>query len=230
MTKFERQRRRLLATIAVLSVILVSLCSAVYAKYVKTDTISGTLNITADIGNISVKEHLYIQNADGSYSQTDTLLPNGSNIGNEYVLIPGVDIPKDPFVVVEKPNDIPVYIFLIINEAPKEDTVTWVMENDWQHIPLSKDHYSGSGWVYVYTGSGTDPAVVTDSMPKIPVLKNNQIIVSQFLLQPDGGKIYTSQTISFTAYMYQVASVDKSGQTDLQHAIDVFLANYNSGT
>lgn len=186
-------KRKLKILIAVLSTILVILSSAagVMAKYTTDKTLQGQLSISVDIGTISLKEHLAERNADGSYRLEDDVVE-----GNTYVLLPGVDIPKDPFVTIEKTSSLPVYVFVEIVDATPNSAVTWSVTADWQEIVGLAGKNGGK--VYVYKSE------ITTFSGNIQILQDNTVYVSQDLLINS----YSGQTIALYANMYQAAAGD----------------------
>lgn len=189
MTKFERQRRHLLTTIVVLSMILVSLCSVVYAKYVKTDSFDGTINITANIGTIVLQEHEAVRQTDGSYKLDMTK----SVFFNSYTLIPGLDIPKDPHVVITKPDALPVYVFVeVVNEPDANSGISYSIDTKWTKLDGVIGPHDGK--IYYYNTS-----IVNDQT--IYILSNDTVYVSQNLDKNADGL-----ELTFYAYMYQTAA------------------------
>ena len=189
MSKYQTQRKRLLIAIVMLTAILVGLCGVAYAQYRQSITISdtGSLTISADIGSIEVWEHVAQRQLDGSY----VLDINHLTQGNSYLLMPGVDIPKDPFVKVTKNSTIDAYVFIeVTSNVP--NTVTYALAGCWQPV----EGYSN---VYVYC-QDDKPVNVLESIEEIPVLQDNTIYVSQYY-QGTG-----SCGLQVTAYLYQAAA------------------------
>ena len=87
-------------------VLLVSMAiGAAGAKYVSQEQTTGQVTITADIGTIVLQESQAVRQPSGAYT-LDTANPVAEN---SYVLIPGLDIPKDPHVVITKQDANPTY-------------------------------------------------------------------------------------------------------------------------
>lgn len=188
MHKYQVQRQRLLVAIVLLSTILVGLCGVAYAQYRQTITISDSgnkLTITADIGSISVWEHKAMRQTDGTYQLGADVVS-----GNGYLLIPGVDLPKDPYVSVTKTSTIEAYVYIrVASDLP--DTVTFTLADCWKPV-------AGYDGVYVYC-QDSDPVKVTGNA-EVQILKDNTIYVSQYY---NGG---AACTLQFTAYLYEVAA------------------------
>lgn len=197
MTKHQKQRKRLLALIVVLSVILAGLCGVAYAKYVQETTLNGTVNITAELGIVQVLEHVANRNDDGSYS----LGKDTTSEKNEYTLIPGLDIPKDPYVVVSNKSTVPAYIFLEVTDNITDDKII--------SYTIDPDHWKKlegvDGQVYVYIENGS-PKAVTSNIDPINILEDQTVYVSQNLKDYEGE---TPISINFTVSMKQATGEAK---------------------
>lgn len=192
MTRFHRRRRCLLTTIMVLSVILTALCGVAQAKYLQRVTLEEqTVTITARLGTITLKEHEAVRQPDGSYVLLDGQEGRENQIvtSNTYILMPGVDVPKDPYVVVLDKSPIAAYIYIVVgSDLPA--TATYSLESHWIAV-------SGYPNVYVYAPGGTPQAVI-GNVDAIPILQGNIITVSQNY--SENGSV----SLTFDAYMYQV--------------------------
>ena len=190
MSKFETQRRRLITTIAALSLLLTTLCGVAQAKYITNKEVSGTVQITVQLGSIALQEHEAIRKADGSYTLNGNVLPMGEKKGNAYILMPGVDVPKDPYVVISEKTPIKAYVYIKVDSSLPA-TVTYSLEDHWQKV-------IGHTGVYVYAPGGT-PKAVEENIAAIPIIKTNTLTVSQYYSGADWVHL------NFTAYMYQTA-------------------------
>ena len=187
MTKTMRWRRRLLTAIAVLSLMLTYMVGFAYAKYVQTHKTNGSVTITADIGTIVLQEHKAQKRSDGSYVLTDNV-----TVKNEYILLPGLDVPKDPHVVIEKPNALPVYIYVeVVDGRGSNSGISYYMTN-WTKLGAVTGPNGGA--VYFYKEQ------ITTSQT-IYILDNNTVEVSQKL-----DKSIKDLHLEFYAYMYQAAA------------------------
>ena len=187
-----KRRRRIAAMILAWGVILTTLGGYVFAKYVKNESFSGSVTIKAEIGTIELKEHEAVKNINGSYELTGKLLPNEAVTGNIYTLIPGLDVPKDPHVVITKPNNLPVYVYVeVVSNLPS--TITFELADGWTKVDGVTAPNGGTVYVYndAITASGT-----------FFILENNKIMVSQKLLSDTTADI----KMTIYAYMYQTAA------------------------
>lgn len=207
----KKNRAWLLILVAIVAVGAVT--GSAYAKYKKTLTYSGTLTFNAELGSLDLGERVATRNADGSYTLSgnpvlaSTLKPNSDPV-NTYRLIPGLDIPKDPHVIVANKTSIKSYLFVeIVDKLPEEKEgqpyrpITYTVTSDWLETNASGEH---GGKVYVYRGTGTQAVVLDETFTKdatveIPILaplegKTETVQVSQELntqLVNDGDDILT---------------------------------------
>lgn len=114
------------------------------------------------------------------------------NTGNEYKILPGNDIEKDPYVIV-KANSESCWLFVEVEEAGDfvNGKVTWALADGW----IALDGHSGVYYREVdATTADTDPMYV---------LKDNKVIVSEELTKQEVNSITTQPTLTFTAYAVQ---------------------------
>lgn len=187
MTRFQRQRRRLIITIAALSLILTTLCGVVQAKYIANRQVEGSVTISAQLGTIALQEHKAVRQADGSYKLTQNPVTT-----NTYILMPGVDVPKDPYVVISDKTPIEAYVYIKV-ESTLPNTVAYSLEGHWKPV-------TGCTGVYVYAPGGTPKAVTENGT--IQILTNDTLTVSQKYSGSDWVEL------NFTAYLYQTAAGD----------------------
>lgn len=195
-------RNWLIAAIALELVVLLSLSGVVYAKYVAEKKLNGTITIHAELGKIALYEHKANKNASGQYElNTDETVS-----GNTYdTVIPGLDIPKDPYIEITDKTEIPAYVFLLVHETDWPNTMGYQLEEHWKLL-------SGYDNVYVYADHD-GPIKVTGDIETIKIIKNDVIIVSQEYIGPD------EANLTFSACMGQVGT--KGDNTDMT-ANDVY--------
>ena len=220
-----------------IAAVLCGMIGNAYAKYVKQDKLEGSVTIKAELGTIELWEHLAEDlDGDGEY----TLNTTKEVTSNTYKLLPGLDVPKDPFIRITGKTPIEAYVFLKVVTNIQTDNkdmntdenlgddhnVSYTLTANWLKI---KESTAGdvTTAVYVYSSDGTTPAKVdetfgTNGTGIISVLKDNTIYVSQKLNVPTAG-VY----LNFSACMYEVASAEKTGsQSDLDHAGTIY-SQYN---
>ena len=191
----RRQKKRringalLLAVLALASLV----CGTAYAKYIKQQSFAGPLTLTAQLGSIKVEESRAERQSDGSY----TLNTANQVKTNSYELLPGLDIPKDPTVTVDKASTIPVYVFLEVEQTGGAGVISFNVDPVWKPIGVAGIH---GGQVYVYAPGGT-AAVVTEDIASINVLDDQTVTVSQKV-----GRVTGTVDILFYAEMRQITA------------------------
>lgn len=113
--------------------------------------------------------------------------------GNDYKIIPGVDIEKDPKVTV-KANSEACWLFVKVEEEGTFDKVTYSIAKDWtqgdgKKIPAN---------VYYREVN----AATTDQ--EFYVLEDNKVTVSENLTKEDIKNITIPSKLTFTAYASQL--------------------------
>ena len=202
-TKF-RTRLRLLILLLLL---LAALMSYAVGKYMSTVTITGNVKFTAKLAEtFELREHVISKKADGTYETTAATITNETQ---SYVLIPGVDVPKDPHIVIEGKTEIPAYLYIEIVDGL--DTVTvngtsvklidYELTSDWGVTTTKANQHGGT--VYVYTGGGNTPLQLTGAAQNmtIYILANNEVTVSQHIKHADTDG---TDLITFYAYLEEV--------------------------
>ena len=202
--------------------LLLGLVGFVSAKYVTTSEKEYTVTFTADLAETFVlQEHEAIRQPDGSYTlSTDDTKVKIS--GQEYKILPGLDIPKDPHIVITDKSEIPAYLYIEIvenvdtMEVDNTDvklisyglTTNWIpVPSDWNPSnPVTPKH---GGIIYIYKGDSNTPVkLVKDSTDPsastnytIPILQNDKVYVSQHVkhINTNG----TSDLLTFYAYLIE---------------------------
>lgn len=181
---------------ALATLILLTALTGVYAKYVMDQALTGQASITAKLGSISVLEHVYELQTDGSYKKTEATTNNGNTYS---VVIPGLDIPKDPYVQITDKTPIPVYVFVEVCSALDDSVLTYEVDTDnWLKVEDLTGQNNGTVYVYAPEGSA---ATVTSNLGPVYILEGNQVIVGQKLNKNDTSDL----TLSFYATMAETA-------------------------
>ena len=181
MRKSKNARKWLIRAIVVELVILISLSGYAYGKYVTQESVGGNLQITAELGKVNLQEHQAVKDEKGQYGLNGILVQS-----NAYTtVLPGLDIPKDPYVTVTEKSPMPAYLFIevwdnipltLIGSEQKKLIDYTVDTTNWKMIGT----YGGKN-VYVYTG-GTGSAVeVKANLGVTKILTDDKVIVSQYL-------------------------------------------------
>lgn len=180
----------------VVLIMITALSNAVFAKYLRRFNYDGKVTVSAElVGKLELFESEASRTPLGDYSLTEVSVTE-----NSYVLMPGVDIKKDPTIRVTGKTSIPAYLYLVVDDNTAvlfgdDDTITYSLTNNW--ILIGKN---GTKSLYVYGTDGT-PVKMTDATApeKISILEKNEIYVSEHL-----DKTYTGEIgLDFYAYMAQ---------------------------
>ena len=196
-------------TIAIALVLVVALAVGATYAYLTATTKVVTNTFTAGGAvtdkDLTLKEHVATPNADGSYTLGTTYLDEGK--GNSYVVLPGVNLPKDPTVEVTAANG-PYYLFVEVTKGAKVDgdTLKYTVDSSkWFRLTSITGRE-----VYVYAADGATATILDGKLDATPVLKaisdtdSNTIQVST-----DNTKVAALTTensaLTFQAYACQSA-------------------------
>lgn len=103
---------------------------SVGAKYVKEIRIPCRLIIKANLADkVAVFEHEPQRQADGTYQ-----LVSNEVSQSEYVLMPGVDAARDPFVRIEGKSDIPAYVYVEVVSTLDEKVTFELIDEVWEKL------------------------------------------------------------------------------------------------
>lgn len=161
-------------TLAVIICALMIVCGFVLSKYVHQETHGGTINLTAKLGEITVKEHEAETDGRGSYTLDTGTDPVDSN--NYSTVLPGLDIPKDPFVTVTNKSSIAAYVYVEVVNGLKDSKITYTLADSWKLLTGVAGQHGGA--VYVYTAGDTVPDQITTNIGPIYILKDDTVYVS----------------------------------------------------
>lgn len=115
----------------------------------------------------------------------------------DYKIVPGVNIAKDPKVTV-KANSEACWLFVKIEESANwPDELTYAVATGWEEL---------EGGVY-YRQVGA-----SDNAQEFYVLAGNTVTVSENLTKSELQKITTNPTLTFTAYAVQREGVDTAAE------------------
>lgn len=180
-------------TIAIALVLVVALAvGATWALLTHTtDTVTNTFVVGKLIdGNttFSLKEHVIDkQDATGRYVLKTGDADSDYTTRNTYgAVVPGVNIPKDPTVKVEKlAGD--AYLYVVVDNQLGTG-LSYTVDGKWTELANN-----GTKTLYVYNGG---EKLTANSIVSQGVLANNEIVVDETVA--DG-----SMTLSFNAYLVQ---------------------------
>lgn len=135
-----------------------------FAKYIVSETYADAAIVAGASGQIKLLEHeADLEN--GEYK----LNKNKEVTGNTYEkVIPGVDIAKDPFIVLDIDSKFTYELYVkVIKSNPFPDTVTYELTEDWELV----DSVNG---IYKYK-----KALNAQTSTTIKILKDDKLYVSE---------------------------------------------------
>ncbi len=191
-----KTRKKILAlTVCAMVLITGSVLGTMAWLTAETDEVVNTF--TYGNINIDLDEHVYDpgQNALG-----EELTKSADN----YLIIPGIDLPKDPFVTVKAGSE-DCYLFVKVEESAgfAEGKVTYAVDESWTKGDGTKIPAN----VYYRQVSQLAADATFD------VLKDNKILVSENLTKDEVKEMQQSQvrpTLKFTAYAIQAEGIDSA--------------------
>ena len=192
-------------TIAIALVLVVALAVGATWAYLtaKTDPVVNTFTAGGAVnqGDLELFEHVASQNNDGTY----TLAEATTTEGNSYVVMPGVNLPKDPTVNVKAASGA-YYLFVEVTKGAKVDgdTLGYTVDGSkWIRLNIEGRE------VYAYTTDGTNPAILNTPVSNAHVLTGDTITVSR-----DEAKIAAltadNAKLTFKAYACQAAGFENA--------------------
>ena len=164
----------------ILSLLTVWFINGVSARYHNAKEGGDSARMAMGLPMVELKEHK-ANLVNGTY-----VLDNGTEVtGNTYNrVIPGVDIPKDPFVRLTGSSEISYGLYMQVTKSEAfPSTVSYTLLEGWEAV-------TGQDGVYRYTGTLTGDLIY--------ILKNNQLKVSENYV--DDGEF----SLSFSAWVEQI--------------------------
>lgn len=199
----NRKKIPLISVIVVAILLIAVVVGFVYSKYVREDKFTGTANISANLGQIQVLESPAEKQDNGSYVLNESADPVTSN--TYVVVLPGLDIPKNPYVYIKEKSSIPVYVYVEVLNGLGTSNLSFDLTENWISLDL-KGTNGGDVYVYGAVIDGDKTPIVLDNnvVPDeliIPILANDKVIVSDKL-----NRAATDLNLNFYAYMAEVAA------------------------
>lgn len=208
-------------TVAIALVLVVAL--AVGATYAYLTASSGPVKNTFVVGgavangDLKLFEHVANKNTDGSY----TLDPAKETDGNAYTVMPGVNLPKDPTVTVEKASG-EYYLFVEVTKgsgfAPVtvgEKTGTPLSCNvdtaNWQPLTLTGKDTNREVYVYCVTGKS---AIQSAPVENVAVLKTIDNTKNTITVSADNDIVATLTSESASALTFKAYACQAAGFAD----------------
>ena len=195
----KKNFRTLFWLLLMLSMLLIALTTFAAGKYIMTISLQNTVTFTAELAeNVVLVESKINRKSDGTYETTSETIAGGTQ---SYTLIPGLDVPKDPHIIITGKTEIPAYLYIEIvdntidtyNEQP---VITYEIAAGWSQSTQAAQH---GGTVYQYDIK-LDEAFTEKTYY---LLKDNKVTVSQHLKHADTDD---ADLLTFYAYLVEATN------------------------
>lgn len=188
-------KKKLTTVLAIVLVVALSVAGTYAYLTAQTDTVTNTFAVAGLIdkdADFTLVESKANQQADGSY-----VLDTADKVkANNYVVVPGVDMPKDPTVNLKLKANIDAYVFLAVDNNLKGMSVT--IDPAWGSVITTYTDKDNVVWdIYAQKVAGT--TAVQDLT--FNVLKGQTVTVEKAAAAYDGN-------IVFNAYLTQATGFD----------------------
>lgn len=134
-------------TALILIAVLVAalLVGGIVAKYIKAETLQSRVIFSADLAkSVKLIEHKADRGSDGVYT-LDTSKEVNDNI---YDVMPGVDIPKDPRVIITDKSAVDAYLYIEIVKNNIPQTVNCNVSSSWTLLKSVTGPNGGKKYTY----------------------------------------------------------------------------------
>lgn len=192
-------KKTLGVVLAVLLICVVSIAGTIAYLQDHTEVVTNTFTVGKlfeDGGEFVLKESNAVYNTDSCMYT----LGNEEVNGNTYdKALPGVEIPKDPFVRITNLGVDSAYLFVEVTGLDKlsETTFSAEVSDDWTLTDLTPKQDGGA--VYVYTANN---GKITDDIDNLYILKDNKVTVAANCEEG------SSLTLKFYGYMIQAGGFE----------------------
>lgn len=176
---------------------------------------------TDDDGAFILKEHEATMVMNGNVWTGKYEIKDDADVvaGLRYDIMPGMVIPKDPYVTIKAKTDVPAYLYIeVINNLSFSTKV-----NDIETLVIDPDHWlelpgvtgPNSGKVYVYTTDKTSPAIITDDVAETNIIKDNKFTVNENV---EPTSLDADETLKFNAFLAQASIGEETGAAAIFNA------------
>lgn len=208
MSKKRNARRRTRNVLLIVSMMLVVAMASVGGTLAWLTASSGTVTNTFSVGdiNLELKEHDYV-------AASNTLSDTEVTSEDQYKIVPGKDLPKDPFVKVLA-NSEACWLFVKVDETNKLTGMTWTIDDG--KTTAMKSGIESADWNELVVNGQTVAYYIEVSAEAAAagasynILADCIVDVSDSITKADLANYKTNKpTLSFTAY-----AVQKDGVAD----------------
>lgn len=207
---------------------------AAMAKYVYQQQFSARVTFTARLAEkLELLESKAVATQDDPKSNYK--LTEKTVISNTYELMPGVDIPKNPYVRITGKSPIPAYLFIEVVDQTNS-AIEISLRPEWTRL-TGEDivpQYGGTVYYYNPGNPGENPTPLASFDEKdFYILAENKVTVKQTYLHGDkeitNAKSNSTEDILLVyAYLYEVFKLTEGGTTRNALPGEVYLENNRS--
>ena len=207
----SNRKKILLTMVALVLVCAVSVMGTLAYLTAQSNDVTNTF-VAAGIGTMKLDES-EAKLADANKPGIYTLDTSKRVQANNYTVIPGTEVPKDPIVTIET-LDVEAYLFVSVDDqiftgsGGKE--MTWAMDDNWTLVGKNGNNDP----VYVWN-STVKPSEVPATGKTFNIIKDQKLVVEDFygtdwpaLMAPSDAPTRSpgvNDQLTFTAYMCQAA-------------------------
>lgn len=208
---------------------------AAMAKYVYQQQFKAQVTFTARLAQkLQLLESKAVATQD--YPKSNYKLTKETVTSNIYELMPGVDIPKNPYVRITGKSPIPAYLFIEVVDQTNS-AIEISLRPEW--IPLTEEDIvpQHGGTVYYYNDNpGEHPTPLPSFDEKdFYILAEDKVRVKQTYLNGDkeitnanAESDSTEDILRVYAYLYEVFKLTEGGTTRNALPREVYLENNRS--
>ena len=224
----QRWKRYRPLVLILLGALLLGACiGSVAAKYIYSTQLTATVTFTAELAEkIELLERKAVSTKNDANPTSNYKLTNETVTANTYELMPGVDIPKDPYVKITKKTPIPAYLYVeVVDTTPvitvdgtEKHIISYKMGDDWQEVTGVTGANGGKLYCYkdtVLTDTGDMQIYILDGGADAVVT-----VSDSYLAYKD-----SDDKLTFYAYLYEAYK-----KTESKYALpdEVYSQNKNT--
>lgn len=197
----KKSLRLIVACVALL--LAVSVAGTIAYLTDKTDAVTNTFTVGKlldDPDDFVLLEH---EAADDDSDGVYTLDDSSEVTENEYTVLPGVNLPKDPFVRTDEALKLDAYVFVEVVKSDDFGTaLTCTVDTDNWTLLTGATGPNGGEVYFMAANNGIAPA--GSALAAVSILKDNQIVVANATFTTDAeAEAAFGGSVSFYGYMIQ---------------------------
>ena len=190
------KRKTIYTILAVVLVCCIAVAGTLAYLTAQTKQVKNTFTASSPtlVKELDLKEHVATADTKGVYILSETELTNS----NSYKVLPGVNLPKDPFISITEKTEVPAYLYVeVVDKLGANSGLSYALTDDWTKLEGLTGVNGGA--VYVYKNS----MIITDknAPTTVSILKDDVVTVGQDVNVGEDGV-----DITFYGYMAQASA------------------------